>query len=200
LSHVALVIPGVDRIGGAERQVILLAKGTAPARLEGQRGSALRHWRRCGGGIDRRGSWLPDPGDAQRPGRPARMDSPQSLASSRVSGGASRSSAPCRMDCALVAAGCASPCGDRHASQLLDRHPGPEVGLSMERLACGSGHCCKCRRGCAPVLLDGRAEQAYCPAQRSGWEASGGPMLRPGKRCAWSLDSIRNFSGSPQAG
>jgi len=27
LSHVALVIPGLDRIGGAERQVILLAKG-----------------------------------------------------------------------------------------------------------------------------------------------------------------------------
>ena len=27
MSHVALVIPGVDRIGGAERQVILLAKG-----------------------------------------------------------------------------------------------------------------------------------------------------------------------------
>jgi glycosyltransferase involved in cell wall biosynthesis len=27
LSHVALVIPGIDRIGGAERQVILLAKG-----------------------------------------------------------------------------------------------------------------------------------------------------------------------------
>jgi glycosyltransferase involved in cell wall biosynthesis len=27
MSHVALVIPGIDRIGGAERQVILLAKG-----------------------------------------------------------------------------------------------------------------------------------------------------------------------------
>ena len=27
MSHVALVIPGLDRIGGAERQVILLAKG-----------------------------------------------------------------------------------------------------------------------------------------------------------------------------
>jgi len=27
LSHIALVIPGLDRIGGAERQVILLAKG-----------------------------------------------------------------------------------------------------------------------------------------------------------------------------
>ena len=27
MSHVALIIPGLDRIGGAERQVILLAKG-----------------------------------------------------------------------------------------------------------------------------------------------------------------------------
>ncbi|HMD76301.1 MAG TPA: glycosyltransferase, partial [Terracidiphilus sp.] len=27
MNHVALVIPGLDRIGGAERQVILLAKG-----------------------------------------------------------------------------------------------------------------------------------------------------------------------------
>jgi hypothetical protein len=27
MSHVALVIPGLDRIGGAERQVMLLAKG-----------------------------------------------------------------------------------------------------------------------------------------------------------------------------
>ena len=27
MSHVALVIPGLDRIGGAERQVVLLAKG-----------------------------------------------------------------------------------------------------------------------------------------------------------------------------
>ena len=27
MSHIALVIPGIDRIGGAERQVILLAKG-----------------------------------------------------------------------------------------------------------------------------------------------------------------------------
>jgi len=27
VSHVALLIPGLDRIGGAERQVILLAKG-----------------------------------------------------------------------------------------------------------------------------------------------------------------------------
>ena len=27
MSHVALIIPGIDRIGGAERQVILLAKG-----------------------------------------------------------------------------------------------------------------------------------------------------------------------------
>jgi hypothetical protein len=27
VSHVALIIPGLDRIGGAERQVIQLAKG-----------------------------------------------------------------------------------------------------------------------------------------------------------------------------
>jgi len=27
MSHVALIVPGLDRIGGAERQVILLAKG-----------------------------------------------------------------------------------------------------------------------------------------------------------------------------
>lgn len=27
MNHVALVIPGIDRIAGAERQVILLAKG-----------------------------------------------------------------------------------------------------------------------------------------------------------------------------
>ena len=27
MNHVALVIPGLNRIGGAERQVILLAKG-----------------------------------------------------------------------------------------------------------------------------------------------------------------------------
>ena len=34
MSHVALIVPGLDRIGGAERQVILLAKGLA-----------LRGWR-----------------------------------------------------------------------------------------------------------------------------------------------------------
>jgi glycosyltransferase involved in cell wall biosynthesis len=38
LSHVALVIPGLDRIGGAERQVILMAKGL---RRRGWRASVL---------------------------------------------------------------------------------------------------------------------------------------------------------------
>ncbi len=58
MNHVALVIPGLDRVGGAERQVMLLAKGLAGrgwrvtvVALSGTGGNAVRELAAAGAGF-----------------------------------------------------------------------------------------------------------------------------------------------------
>ena len=55
VSHAAIVIPGLDRIGGAERQAMLLAKGlrrrgwrVSMVALSGAGGKAASELRDCG--------------------------------------------------------------------------------------------------------------------------------------------------------
>ena len=107
MSYIALVIPGLDRIGGAERQVILLAKGLS-----------RRGWRVSVVALSGNG------GDA---------------AAELAASGAGFLSLKMRK--AMVAAGGACPGGRGYAAQLLNRHRRPSIGLSMERLACGSSDC-----------------------------------------------------------
>ena len=75
MSHTAVVIPGVDRIAGAEQQAMLLAKGlrrrgwrVSMVALSGSGGAAADGIAECRRGIRQ-------PRNAQRACGPAGMDS-----------------------------------------------------------------------------------------------------------------------------
>ena len=137
MSHVAIAIPGVDRIGGAERQAMLLAKGL---RRRGWRVSVVA-LSGCGGAAAKE---LRERGVAfvsleMRKGLcgSAGMDSLPSMALARAARRGARAPAACRVAGTVVASGGSCPGGHRHAAQFAHRNDGAAGRLSLESLAAG---------------------------------------------------------------
>jgi hypothetical protein len=127
MSHAAMMIPGLDRVGGAEQQAISLAKGlrrrgwrVSMVALSGSGGSAAAE--------------LEDAG-IQFLSLEMRKGLADPLASPRTTRRAARAPAARRMAGALVASGSTGSAGGGHAAQFFNRRQGTALRLRLQPLA-----------------------------------------------------------------